>query len=605
MLKKFDLYLRLYPSYLLILIAGVGMVAVPSSWFLVRSYENQIEEQLSVQAETIAKLMPTRLEEWDQANLKSQFEDSPFRITVIQADGSVFFDNRKPASSMENHLGRPEIQHFVKVNAAGTSPVAKRFSQTLGVDMLYYALRTSDGFFIRLAHPVNAIYATLKGYLVKIFLTAFMVAIFAAFVSFYTGQRITKPLKHLERKAEELSRFFADEETGSSEQLKGVLSKKITFSTYEFERLSSTLDKMALQLVEEINRKREQFHRHQVLLKSMVEGVLSADMDGQILNFNKAAIDMFNLPANKDLNGTNLRIQLRNPVLLDAFREVHRSGKPSIKELQIYNPSPRYLEVKSVPLLGYDGDQVGVVMVGQDLTGVRSLAKMRKDFVANVSHELRTPITAIKGFVETLLGEPPLDEEQRTQFLEIVLKHTDRMAAIIEDLLSLSNLEGKREDVKMEKMELRPVIESAIQGCQKKADKKEIEILLDEDSDCEVRGNAVLMEQAIVNLLDNAIKYSPEQTQVAVRVFNEDGMCQIEVIDQGIGIPRKYHDRLFERFFRVDKARSKSAGGTGLGLSIVKHIVALHGGQVHVSSRKGQGSTFTIGVPCCPPASKA
>ena len=596
-MKHIGLYLRLYPSYLVILLAGFALVAVPSSWILVKSHENQILEQLGPQASLIKKMIPEHISAWNYHEFERLFKDCAFRLTVILKDGTVYYDNRRDSASMENHLNRPEVQNML----SGQRPFALRYSTTLRMKMLYFVQQSPEGSMLRLAHPVDAIYSTINGYLLKIFLTTLVVAIFAAFVSFYMGQRLTRPLKLLEKKALGLTQYFIDGQSSPAMDINTILGESVEFKTMEFQQLSLALDHMARQLVREMDHQREQFQRHQILLKSMVEGVLSVDMNGIILSYNQAAVHMFRLPDDDSLVGKSVKLYLRNPVIIGAMREVMESGLQNVKEFQIFNSIEQSFEVKSVPLKANDGKQVGVVLVGQDLTGTRALSKMRKDFVANVSHELKTPITAIKGFVETLLSEDGQDDVQRKEFLKIVLRQSDRMAAIVEDLLSLSRLEWNKKDFNLNVLDLKPIMEEAILSCKNQAQRKNIELVLQIETGIHVKADCALLEQALVNLLDNAIKYSPEETKVTVSLTAEPkpggDMCRIDVSDEGEGIAPEYHDRVFERFFRVDRARSKKAGGTGLGLAIVKHIVELHSGKVKLKSKRRQGSTFSIHLP--------
>jgi len=224
---------------------------------------------------------------------------------------------------------------------------------------------------------------------------------------------------------------------------------------------------------------------------------------------------------------------------------------------------------------------------------------MRRDFVANVSHEIKTPLTAIKGFVETLHQKTVETPEEAERFLGIISKHVDRLNTIIEDLLMLSRIEneGERGDIQREKTRLRDIFQNAVQICRPQADEKRIRIELEGDEGFAAMVDPILLEQAVVNLLDNAVKYSEPQKTVRILARAVDHEIQIQVQDHGIGIEKKHLPRLFERFYRVDKARSRALGGTGLGLAIVKHIAQAHGGQVTVESNLGEGSLFTIHLP--------
>jgi two-component system phosphate regulon sensor histidine kinase PhoR len=224
---------------------------------------------------------------------------------------------------------------------------------------------------------------------------------------------------------------------------------------------------------------------------------------------------------------------------------------------------------------------------------------IRREFVANVSHEVKTPITAIKGSVETLQDAPQCQSSEITRFLDIILRQADRLNAIVEDLLSLARIEqeSEREKIEVETARLADLLRAATEACQSKAGAKSIDLQLECDDDLTVRANGQLIEQAVLNLIDNAVKYSPDETRVRIRGEQRDHGAVIEVIDEGVGVEAEHLPRLFERFYRIDKARSRSLGGTGLGLAIVKHITQAHGGGVSVDSTPGRGSTFRIHLP--------
>jgi two-component system phosphate regulon sensor histidine kinase PhoR len=265
----------------------------------------------------------------------------------------------------------------------------------------------------------------------------------------------------------------------------------------------------------------------------------------------------------------------------------------------LYQNGEKILNLKSSPLLDAGKDQIGTLVVINDATQLRRLENMRKDFVANVSHEIKTPLTAIKGFVETLHQGSVDKPEEAERFLGIIQKHVDRLSAIIDDLLSLSRIEqeDERQAIEFENKPIADIFRSAVQICRSKAEEKSIDIQIDCEEGLEYYFDPTLLEQAVVNLLDNAIKYSEPDSAIHVSASLNDSEVKIMVKDQGIGIAKKHLPRLFERFYRVDKARSRKMGGTGLGLAIVKHIAQAHGGRVTVKSELGKGSSFTIHLP--------
>jgi len=268
-------------------------------------------------------------------------------------------------------------------------------------------------------------------------------------------------------------------------------------------------------------------------------------------------------------------------------------------DITLHQQGEVVLNIKSSPIVDDSGARIGNLLVMTDVTRLRRLENMRRDFVANVSHEIKTPLTAIKGYVETLYNREVDSPEDSHRFLGIITKHVNRLEAIVEDLLSLSRIEREnfREALDLDEVRLGELFQTAIQVCQNNADAKAISIRITGGEDLRATVDATLLEQAIVNLLDNAVKYSAEGSQVEIRAEERDGMVGIHIRDHGCGIARRNLPRLFERFYRVDKARSRQMGGTGLGLAIVKHIVQAHEGEITVESELGEGSTFSIYLP--------
>jgi two-component system phosphate regulon sensor histidine kinase PhoR len=273
--------------------------------------------------------------------------------------------------------------------------------------------------------------------------------------------------------------------------------------------------------------------------------------------------------------------------------------QPGETDIVLSGPPERIIRLDGAALTDSNGKRTGAVIVLSDMTRIRHLENLRRDFVANVSHELRTPITSIKGFIETLQDGAITEPREAERFLRIIARHSDRLNAIVEDLLTLSSLEESSEQRKItfEKKPVKPVLLSVIELSSVKAKEKNIQIELDCDNNIQAKMNAPLLEQAVLNLVDNSIKYSEPKGRIQILVNKKDSMVTISVRDNGCGIAKKYQDRIFERFYVVDKSRSRKLGGTGLGLAIVKHIAVVHGGKVTVESTFGRGSTFTIYLP--------
>jgi two-component system phosphate regulon sensor histidine kinase PhoR len=331
----------------------------------------------------------------------------------------------------------------------------------------------------------------------------------------------------------------------------------------------------------------------------MTEGVVGVDRDQRIITINKAALSMLDADPDITPRGSIYEVS-RNSQLNTLIETSIETGERKQEDVSFFqNGNERILNIKCTVLKNPEDVNIGVLIVLNDVTQLRRLENMRRDFAANVSHEIKTPLTAIKGFVETLRFGGAENAEDAERFLAIIDKHVDRLTAIIDDLMHLSRIEQKDEvrqiNRKIHKIE--ELLQSSIQHCQSIAGDRNINITYTCDQALTAQVDRTLMEQAMVNLLDNAIKYSEKESDVKIDVESAGDKIYIHIQDHGIGIEEKHHARLFERFYRVDKARSRKLGGTGLGLAIVKHIVMAHGGDISVQSKPGQGSRFTISIP--------
>lgn len=337
---------------------------------------------------------------------------------------------------------------------------------------------------------------------------------------------------------------------------------------------------------------------HDIVLSNMKEGLLFIDRKNKITKLNKAASELLSVDMN-DVYGKTAQETIKNS---DFYAFIHKAleAESSLQtEIIMDGLSKTYIQSYSVPIFNDNGKRNGVLIVIHDITNVKKLETVRQDFISNVSHELKTPITSIQGFVETLLEDELDDPEEIKNFLLIIKKHIGRLKSIIEDLLSLSRLEQDvaRSEISFTSTNIKDILKTAVQTCEMKAKSKSITLNLACDEDMQAVINPLLIEQAVINLIDNAIKYSDEHCTVSVSALKDGNNNVIKVEDNGIGIPQEHLSRIFERFYRVDKARSKKFGGTGLGLAIVKHIIQLHNGQIRVESEPNKGSTFYIHLP--------
>jgi len=589
-MKRFSLLALIFPTFLILL--AVGLVSV--SWYVsgaLRSfYYEQVQDDLEKRAFLLAEEIRGEQVLLADAALdilaKRLGEQIETRITVIRDDGRVVADTRELPALMDNHAGRPEVQASMR----GQVGVAVRYSRTLQQEMMYVAipLRQADRVIgsLRTAVSVSRIEETLDDLQRQLMVFGILLALVLGVISYLLARRIARPLEIMKRGAIRFARGDFDRTL----PVKG---------TAEIAALADALNRMARQLDDRIQTIVEQRNEQQAMLASMVEGVLAIDREENVLRMNQAAARLVGVEP-REATGRPIQEVLRKAELQRFVTDALAAETPLERDIVLrLEGDEKYLQAHGTPLRDAQGERLGVLVVLNDVTRLRRLESVRRDFVANVSHELKTPITAIRGSAETLADGAVEDVEEARRFVAIVLKQADRLNAIIDDLLALSRIEqeSERDGILLESGNVRPVLESAIQDCSYSAREKNIDIRLTCSPDLIARINAPLLEQAVLNLLTNAIKYSPEGSRVVVDAVQFQGAVHLKVQDWGRGIPSEHLPRLFERFYRVDTARSRDQGGTGLGLSIVKHIAQAHGGEVVVHSRLQEGSVFTIALP--------
>lgn len=452
--------------------------------------------------------------------------------------------------------------------------------------ILAAALLTVTWYSLESFRPFYADPAAFEILVRKILVMGMAIAVFAALLSLFLSRRISVPLAEIRKGAQRFARGDLD---------RSVL---IQSNTEEIAGLADDMNRMASQLGERIRLISEQQSQQEAIFSSMVEGVLAVSVAGQLMSLNAAARKLLRI-YQEDCLGKDLQEIVRNSELQKFVEEAIASEDPVEGDIVVHSGGERYIQAQGTALKGADGGKIGVLIVLHDVTRILKLESLRKDFVANVSHELKTPLTSIKGFVETLLDSDMSDVGTAKEFLKIILRQTDRLNEIIEDLLALSKIERDAENDRahFEPTRLRSVLARAIDLCASRWAGQSPAISLECAEDLTLEINPRLFEQALTNLIDNALKYGDDGKPVIVRAFRKTREVVVQVIDQGSGVAAEHLPRLFERFYRVDKARSRDVGGSGLGLAIVKHIVQAHGGFVTARSEVGKGSEFSIHVP--------
>lgn len=581
------IFWRIYPGHLIITVFTLLIFLAVFSSSLERFHRRQVAENLESLALFAAEQIRDRFDPGEQEYLNAVTarlgSRSPARVTLIFPDGTVAGESDKSREQMENHRERPEVKAAIEQGRTGTTV---RFSSSVRKNMLYVAVPVyRDSVLagvVRAAMPLLRMEEVLSGMEHGLLWGAAAVLLLSAVLSLFISRRISGPLERIKQGAE---RFAAGD---FSYRLHSVGSEEIG-------ALAETMNEMAAQLEERLQTLTKERNQREAVLSSMVEGVLAVDTGGHIISLNKAAARFFSVFQPETAPGRSMEEVFRNVRLQRFVADVLEGQEIRECELTVQNYC---LQIRGTHLLGAQGRRIGAVVVFNDVSRLRRLENLRRDFVANVSHELKTPITSIKGFVETLLDGALKDPVEGERFLKIVAKHADRLNAIIEDLLMLSRLEqGGNEGIEMQTAGLSEILHSAVDVCSQRAAAKKITIHVECSGELTATVNPPLIEQALINLIGNAVKYSADGKTVEVSARRENCGIILSVADQGYGIEPQHLDRLFERFYRVDKGRSRQEGGTGLGLSIVKHIAQAHGGTVSVQSRYGEGSVFSVFLP--------
>lgn len=589
MKAKQRLIYKLFPSYLVIILLSLVAVSWYALAFTRQFFLERTQLDLEVSGRLLAKQVMRNLSPLDEEAIDALCKDaagqSTIRVTVILPDGRVAGDSEEMPDTMENHGNRDEIRQAYQ----GHVGMSVRFSDTIKQKLMYVALplyidQALVGV-LRMSLPVNAIDERIGVVRWRIAIGALLVAILASGVGWALSRKITVPIERMRE--------------GAKEFAQGNLFHRLAVpDTYEYAALATSMNQMAEQLQQRMDEINSQRSKTDAVLSSMREGVIATDLDQRVISINNTAAKLFNAQMETAINRSILEI-IRNHEFQELMNRSMSTGASLEADIVYHKDGERIYNIHCAPLLDTLKKQIGGLVVISDVTHLRRLENMRRDFAASVSHEIKTPLTAIKGFVETLVTGSLDDVEETNRFLQIIDKHVNRLSAIIDDLMQLSRIE-RDDDIQQigfERCRIKDVLSTAVGLLAETIQAKQIDVQLNCPDDLSGCFDATLMEQAAVNLLDNAVKYSPERSVVHIDAASIDGDIQIRFRDHGMGIAKKHMPRLFERFYRVDKARSRKLGGTGLGLAIVKHIAQAHGGNVTVESELAQGSTFTLTVP--------
>lgn len=584
------LFFQIYPAFLFL----IALTILPTAWFTTRIFRDfyiaNIRTEVSQRA---TMLKPQILQHLSDPGFlefcRKTAEDSGTRLTVIAPDGKVLYDSDGDYSTMPSHEERPELKQALTERRLVSS---QRYSATLMKEMIYVADPLVDakgdvvGAF-RLSLPLAVVDTNIGALKIKLFFFAVFLALLSMGFGLLISRRLSRPLEEVRKSVVRMA--------------EGDLNKRISAAggIEEINALVEAVNSLGVQLKLRISDITSRKNELSTILSSMSEGVIAVDPDLRMIIVNKAAREILGMKEDS-VEGHTVYEVLRNPHMQSFVEKLLATRSPAEDELEWDAGDKRILVLRGSIMMDADSPS-GAVVVIRDITRMRKLEDMRRDFVANVSHEIKTPVTAIKTAVETLAAQSDSFPPPLRRFLEIIGRHADRLADLVGDVLSLSALESGSSSMGMlfsfRQESLFRILQTALELCRSRAESAQVTLKLECGEKIRLFADASLLEQAVVNLVDNAIKYSPAGETVRIAGEEKEDHILIRVSDHGCGIPEQEHDRIFERFYRVDKARSRKLGGTGLGLSIVKHIVLAHHGTVHVESVPGEGSTFVIELP--------
>jgi len=505
-----------------------------------------------------------------------------YRLTLIDSNGNVLWDSHVP-NDLVNHIDREEITTALE----GKEASARRNSISTKIKRIYYALPIFDdnnipiGVF-RLSLSVPGFWARISPVIFPfvVFTCLIIIVVFSAIYAY--SRSLSASLGQLVNIAQTSAPLLSTRE--SMEPI-----------AQEFRSLEKAMRAMNAELNFRFEQAKSEGNRLEAILNGMSEAVFAMDNHLKLHLVNPKARELFAL-GKKEINSMTLLEATRSTELVEIAKKAINGGVPLDTELTFHKGVEQYFHVYASPLTNVNNYRDGAVLVMQEITRIVKLERIRKDFVANVSHELRTPIQLIKGFSETLLDS--ISDKKNSHFIEIIHKNAGTMENLTNDLLILADLEDNTVNNRdLEELKIAPLIKEAVSSMESQAEKKQIEIIVDCEENLSSKLYGSFIIQALINLIENGIKYSPSKSKIWVSAFTENEELLFEVRDKGMGIPSEHHERIFERFYRVDKVRNRLSRGTGLGLSIVRHIALLHKGKAEMESRVGEGSTFRIRIP--------
>ncbi|KMK74562.1 two-component system histidine kinase PnpS [Alkalihalobacillus pseudalcaliphilus] len=579
----FKLRFRLISIVMLTILSVLAGLGIAIGQLFKEFHLDYTTERLQNDADLVSYLIEEdRLIDRDiQSFTNDVSQELDVRITIILMDGEVIGESSTDPSLMENHLKRPEIAELLEGNTSREI----RYSETVDNELLYLAVPIMDGEemvgIVRLGLPTSDIQEMNKQIWMVLIISFSLAAAVIFLVIYRVTSQMIRPIESVTDVANELAKgnFKARTVEGEQDEI-GQLTKSVNVLASNLEHITK--------------RHQLQKERMETLIENMGSGLILINMRGDISLINKTCRDIFNENTDK-WDHQLYHDVIENKEITQLIQSVFMSEEKVQKQLTFEEHFElKYYDVHGAPVISHNGSFKGVAIVMHDITELKKLEQVRKDFVANVSHELKTPVTSIKGFSETLLDGAMYDEQFREKFLRIILKESERLQGLIHDLLELSKIEQQFFRLNLSRIKLAEAVEEAMTLLKDKSEEKSIELHLRVTGDTVVDGDFQRIKQIAINLINNAITYTPEHGRIDVLVKEERDQVVWSVSDTGIGITEQELHRIFERFYRVDRARSRNSGGTGLGLAIVKHLVEAHHAKIDVKSKVGEGTTFTL-----------
>lgn len=539
-------------------------------FYAIFSYQNETNAKTSLRVyNNMLKTMWDK-ESSQQENIAEIFQDADVRVTLIDKNGAVLLDTNFSKEELDNHNDREEV---VRARQKGEG-YSIRYSKDTDSNTIYYATALKDGTVIRTSKAIKDVHSLDEAYLAYYLIAIMCILSISVWLSLKLSYIIVKPIRDLD--------FI------TSMIAKGELNRRVNVnSDDELGQLGRNFNHMADKLQNTLNEVTDKQNRLAAILQSMDSGVIAIDNMNRIIMINNYAKNIFEIE--EDIVGKNIGEISKEFSMISIFLEGHEG----FREIRITKPKFRELRVRTADIINRN-QHIGAVAVLHDVTEVKKLENMRTEFVANVSHELKTPLTSIKGFAETLKYVD--DVETKDKFLNIINDEAERLTRLISDILLLSDIEQQRE-IKRDRVNVNKAVQDVYNLIKNTADQKNIFLSVEGEKVSDLIGDGDRFKQMLINLVDNGVKYCEPGDKVTISTTSDTKFCTIVIEDTGNGIPQDHIPRLFERFYRVDKARSRAKGGTGLGLAIVKHIVLSFKGNITVQSKVGIGTKFIIKIP--------